>query len=199
MYLCTQRSTHVASPTLSSGSLYMATRFLKHCSVILRHGGGRWCSAATARSSRCAARGGGAAARCLARGAAGRREGSLVEHVGHRLQLVLLRRLHRARGPSRATRAPHPRLRVIPGHVSPRFRPTLAIRWAVATSHLSASGRVGEVQSLLPVRGFCTLRRVPLRARAPLPAPISPARCLHPARALHAQFQDVLRWAASWL
>eukprot|EP00327_Prymnesium_parvum_P001986 CAMPEP_0182828818 /NCGR_PEP_ID=MMETSP0006_2-20121128/17682_1 /TAXON_ID=97485 /ORGANISM="Prymnesium parvum, Strain Texoma1" /LENGTH=60 /DNA_ID=CAMNT_0024956219 /DNA_START=348 /DNA_END=526 /DNA_ORIENTATION=- len=35
MYLCTQRSTHVASPTESSCSLYAATHFLKHCSVIL--------------------------------------------------------------------------------------------------------------------------------------------------------------------
>ena len=36
MYLCTHRSTQVASPTLSSGSLYMATHLRKHCSVILR-------------------------------------------------------------------------------------------------------------------------------------------------------------------
>ena len=35
MYLCTHRSTQVASPTLSSGSLYMATHLRKHCSVIL--------------------------------------------------------------------------------------------------------------------------------------------------------------------
>lgn len=36
MYLCTHRSTQVASPTVRSGSLYIATHFRKHCSVILR-------------------------------------------------------------------------------------------------------------------------------------------------------------------
>jgi len=36
MYLWTHRSVHVASPTLSAGSLYWATHLRKHCSVILR-------------------------------------------------------------------------------------------------------------------------------------------------------------------
>ena len=77
MYLCTQRSTHVASPTLNSGSLYIATHFRKHWSVILCHGQG---------GVRCTKRPGQRQFLCRA----------LVKHISHRLKLCLLRCLHDA-------------------------------------------------------------------------------------------------------
>ena len=81
MYLCTHLSVQVASPTLSCGSLYIATHLRKHCSVILRQYAGGMRAAGSVSVGR----------------------SSLVEHVCHGFEFLLLGSLHDPRVPAHET------------------------------------------------------------------------------------------------